>query len=308
MFRFFFVEVRFGTQSQHSRTTTPFSIGNKSASSMVSELHEIAMIFIIFILLQLTDSSVFFNSPVPQDHHRHQIYDSPSPMTSLYASPRSFAPHQPSLSSNKKSLCSSNNAISPFPCRGSPMLIQSAQASPHHAPRIRRSSSVGQLEKVANDLASQSVSRYASSHNRRSSIDHRYNPPLYNPPSNPDLLPYIATTSQGRSGVPPPRPPKSEHTAQQMLRSDISSNLTQSSDYLNLSDCRELPPTPDSAPSSPPHTDIAPPSPPHVDIAPSSPPHTEVVTVHPGSCDETPEDNVEKPNNTIQGSAVKVGL
>lgn len=268
------------------------------------------MIFIIFVSFQLTDSSVFFNSPVPQDHHRHPIYDSPSPMTSLYASPRSLAPHQSSLSSNKRSLCSSNNAISPFPCRGSPMLIQSAQASPHHAPRIRRSSSVGQLEKVANDLASQSVNRYAPSHNRRSSIDHRYNRPLYNPPSNPDILPYLETASQGRSDVPPPRPPKSEHTAQQVLRdiSDFPSNLTQSSDYLNLSDCRELPPTPDSAPLSPPHTDISPSSPPHVDIAPSSPPHTEVVTVHPVSCDGTPEDNVEKSNSKIQGCADKVGL
>ena len=199
--------------------------------------------------LQLTDSSVFFNSPA-QEYFRPPVYDSPSPSISFYASPRSNAPHH----SNKGSLHSSTNALSPSVTRGFAMLPHSSQSSPYHPPRIRRSSSVGQLEKVANDLASESTGRSAS-RGRRSSIDHRYN----FSPSNPNVLandrfgsPDILETPQIRVSVPPPRPPKFEPPGQGLLKDNYKTLGVPdlSTEYLNLSDFQEL------VPPSPPHTEV----------------------------------------------------
>ncbi|XP_076808474.1 uncharacterized protein LOC143451650 isoform X2 [Clavelina lepadiformis] len=229
-----------------------FSPTNRSASSQVS-------------------SSVFFNSPMQAEvkygSPRNQMSDGPVPSRYLSSPHHQHSyPHQP-----KGSFYSSSSTLSPYISRGSPARIQSAHMSPA-MPKLRRSSSVGQLESVANELAAETNQYRSPSHARRRSIDHRPGQLLYNPSmaqcNNPNLqvAPSPIMTMR-KSNTPPPRPPKSESTLKQSMP-DKTNHPAVCEQKLNSDKSypeQDVDPRRSSSGSvSPPHTAVAvPDSPPH---------------------------------------------
>ena len=238
------------------------------------------------IVFQATNnSSVFFTSPGPSEWgytRATQLYDTPSPIVPMYTSPRTASPHH--SMSHKSSLYSSTNTLSPFGPRGPSMRMTSPQPSPAHGARMRRSSSVGQLENVANELSAQTSSNVGGSPSRvrRTSIDQRL--PVYNIPLHPAMVhpafhgsPAPLKHLMSDPNIPPPRPPKLDPSCKEALPDP------ESSEYLNLSGC---------------YTDGVPPSPPHTEVIAlsirdleeqrfSSPPHTSIVRTIPVGEDGT---------------------
>ena len=140
------------------------------------------------------------------------------------------------------------------------MRVTASQASPAHVPRMRRSSSVGQLE---NDLATAQVAQDSPLRIRRSSIDQRrseYNSPahavLVHSPQIGDPVPMGQLVSDPRTAIPPPRPPKSDQTSQDRFRSFQSPEFSESSNYFNLSVCYTEGLPKNEPPPSPPHTEV----------------------------------------------------
>ncbi|XP_078494272.1 uncharacterized protein LOC100175067 [Ciona intestinalis] len=232
----------------------------------------------------------FMTSPTLLNGSQRINYDPNqfSPMSSAYSSPKHQHPMYGSPLS-KSSIHSSASTLSPHHHRGSPQRMHDPRASPAGGfPKIRRSSSVGQLELVANELAAQ-TDRPTPTHTRRCSIDNRRNfytsQPFYQPPP-------LGVFNEGPKSNPPPRPPKSDAAVKQsrnpgvqespvfvrresnvsvqasnLSKSSYSTSRTQSSDG---SDPGVKPHTdPDAPPVSPPHTTIQ--------ATPHSPVHSEVV-------------------------------
>nr|CAB3260299.1 uncharacterized protein LOC100175067 [Phallusia mammillata] len=232
---------------------------------------------------QYSASSVFFTGTTPQSESStysfpRQIYDVPkhaSPQQQQnnnfahYSSPRNHG----QLYNSKNSLYSSATVLSPPSLNNSsPQRLHNggfAMNSNSGLPRMRRSSSVGQLETVANELAAKTSDYSTPTHMRRRSIDHRQTP-IYNVPSNQpfnDSGIYSSPTRfangggdfRSKSGAPPPRPPKSEATVKQSMNDNRGSSTS--------TDRSGDPPV------SPVHTAVI-----STDV-PDSPQHTEVVTI-----------------------------
>ena len=197
----------------------------------------------------------------------------------MYASPRTASPHH--ALTHKSSLYSSTNTLSPFGFRPSPVRLGSPQPTPVHGPRIRRSSSVGQLENHSNELAMQTGVN-SDSPVRRSSIDQRH--PFYNIPLHPAMVhpalcgapfPMPDLISSDPPNVPPPRPPKLDASSKKFLPDPDSS------EYYNLSGCYTdgFPRT--EVPPSPPHTEVVSFRPDLEDSPATSPPHSTIVRTVP---------------------------
>jgi len=168
-------------------------------------------------------------------------------------------------------------------------------------PRIRRSSSVGQLETVANELAAQSSANVKPTHMRRRSIDHRRQPIVGQIPTGGlnDLNGvgrYLSSEQFVRVGAdplcpsstsPPPRPPKSEATVKQFMEGDYYARPAYASSGRDR-------------PVSPVHTAVI------ATTIPESPPHTTVTSFVDGTPSHRPFHRTATPSVQVDPSSVEL--